>query len=616
MGDDAKDEINKMIYVAARYNDPERVEECLKLGADPMWENKKEDNMTPWIACLRGNNLDCACLMAKLSKTVDIDVLIDEKDERSPLIAAAEDGHMDFAWTLLELGCDITIEYHTDGAGMSTALKCAQLSGARDMTHMLEQATQNENLYNGAHKNDMMMIEKALQHKGSLEWRNPHDEQNRRTAIMAALLRGNKDACERLVKACVQLKANFNIQDSDGETAMTLAIRKRDYDMMDVMLKAGMDPNFPINELGCRPLHVAVLAQSLPAAELLISWGARYDVLYTYAEGGEECEDGATPEEGSPMTPEQLAKKRMVPACEGYLQQVSINEALVHAARAGDDEAFEQQLDRRAEIEWFCPYPEADTGVKLRNTALIEACQRGHTDMAVILVEREAPLDYVNSAGFTAMLLAAKNGHVGCVNALLATACEEGIDLEVICGAEHERTALLYAAAAACIQKSACHRDCALALTRAGGLEINVNVRDSDGMAPMDYCCQVGDLEMFEQLLARGAEFREPVSPQGRWPGRTPLMAAAAVGQIALVQRLLDQGFSLAQLHEVDGNGHSAKEIAALNGEHDVVHMIEEMENAVRLREQMRLLQVDALQLEKLDPPQASDVPAGARFGL
>ena len=188
------------------------------------------------------------------------------------------------------------------------------------------------------------------------------------------------------------------------------------------------------------------------------------------------------------------------------------------AANRGDTVALRRLLDAGADVDVPCKDTtgvDRDTFERSR-TPLLVAAAGGHEAAALLLVERGADVNARNSfGGATALVEAARTGQVKLVAALL-------------------------------------------------GRGAKLNARDRfDGMGTLAAAAHKGHVGIVRRLLAAGAPFEARAlieacrygryavvgllleaghSPRRAWKGTTPLRAAAAGGNVRLIQRILELG--------------------------------------------------------------------------
>ncbi|XP_027487181.1 LOW QUALITY PROTEIN: NF-kappa-B inhibitor beta-like [Corapipo altera] len=74
-----------------------------------------------------------------------------------------------------------------------------------------------------------------------------------------------------------ELRAQLESVNYDGYTPLHVAVLRRDLELVQLLLRAGADPDRPEPSCGRSPLHLAVEAQSPEVAECLLRGGARPD---------------------------------------------------------------------------------------------------------------------------------------------------------------------------------------------------------------------------------------------------------------------------------------------------------------------------------------------------
>lgn len=160
-------------------------------------------------------------------------------------------------------------------------------------------------------------------------------------------------------------------------------------------------------------------------------------------------------------------------------------------------------------------------------TPLHQACLRGNIDVANILVESAETSDTLNSAdhkdGVTPLFLAAREGHVEIVKALIA----KGANVNV--GEDEGWTSL----------HSACMNS-HIAVVReliAGGA--NANVAEFErGITPLSLAVGNSDLQIVKELISNGGALAD-MPDKG---GTTPLFRAVNKGRLNVVRELIKNG--------------------------------------------------------------------------
>lgn len=252
-----------------------------------------------------------------------------------------------------------------------------------------------------------------------------------------------------------------------GASEIADAVMHRDAGAVHALLQAKADVNAAQAD-GTTALHWAARWDDLATAELLIRAGAN---------AGAANHDGATPmflaaQNGSaPMIAELL--KAGVDANAPVLSHGET--ALMMASRSGSADAVRLLLDRGARM---------DAKDTLRGTtALMWAAEQGHAAVVELLVSRGAKPD-----AQSAVLRPLKRRGLG-----FAPASRQGGEDAPVKGG---LTALLFAAREGSM-------DCVEALVKAGA---NVNQTSADGSSPLLVAVQNGFYSMGRYLMDRGAD--------------------------------------------------------------------------------------------------------------
>ncbi len=224
--------------------------------------------------------------------------------------------------------------------------------------------------------------------------------------VADATMRGNKTA----LRSLLQRKADVNVPQTDGTTALHWAVRSDDMESVELLIRAGANVS-AANRVGATPLQLAALNGSAAIIERLVKAGANPNAALT--------KEGDT--------------------------------ALMMAARTGKTDAIKALLDNGAQVN----AKEAWGGT----TALMWAVSEGHLAAAKMLVERGANVNdrsnYVPAANgrgfegrlpveakadqaveeyasgwFTPLMFAAREGDLESARTLVAA----GADVNVISG--------------------------------------------------------------------------------------------------------------------------------------------------------------------------------------
>jgi len=250
------------------------------------------------------------------------------------------------------------------------------------------------------------------------------------------------------------------------------------------------------NAVGPAPIHRAAESAHLEALKALIA--------------------------GAPETVNHASDRRSTPLV------AAIDSGSLDAVKA----MIEAGADVNAEVQWR---PGVDSSN--RYTPLMAAVETGNPEMVRLLIAGGAAVDtgqWRRHSGNTAIHIAAKRGHLEIVKALL----EGGANPDI--PGEYSRTPL----AVAVEQRNRAMFDCLLA----GGADVNAS---HGGWTPLIVACHEGDMEFIRALIEAGAKTDQVAAhsytrdSRPRTEYRTPFIAAAEVGQLHVMQFLVDEKIDL-----------------------------------------------------------------------
>ncbi|KAL4657022.1 ankyrin repeat domain-containing protein 50-like [Arapaima gigas] len=179
---------------------------------------------------------------------------------------------------------------------------------------------------------------------------------------------------------------------------------------------------------------------------------------------------------------------------------------------------------------------------------LANAAHIGSADMVQLLLSRGADPELMDSQGQTPLILAARQGYVNVVLALLDWAARSGPDgARMVNHADSEGWTALRSAA------WGGHVEMVCMLLDAGA---EVDGCDSEGRTALRAAAWGGHEDILLTLLSKGAQVDQPDRE-----GRTPLIAAAYMGHRDAMEILLDAG---AEVDRPDGDGRTALSVAAM----------------------------------------------------
>ncbi|XP_068602317.1 ankyrin repeat domain-containing protein 50 [Brachionichthys hirsutus] len=231
--------------------------------------------------------------------------------------------------------------------------------------------------------------------------------------------------------------------------------------------------------------------------------------------------------------------------------------ALRSASWGGHSEAVRLLLDAGADVDGC----DGDG-----RTALRAAAWGGHEEIVLTLLNYGAQVDKADNNGRTPLIAAAYMGHHEAVEVLLAHNAE--VDLADGDG----RTAL--SVAALCVPTAAGVKGYGEAVSLLLERGADPGHRDHDGMTPLLLAAYEGHDDIIELLLEAGADVDETAGTDGNVAAAaaaTPLLAAAAMGRMKTVSRLLVWG---AAVDAIDCEGRTALCLAAARGSVGVVRAL------------------------------------------
>ena len=432
--------------------------------------------------------------------------------------------------------------------------------------------------------------------------------------VVDAAKSGNKAAIASLVLQ----KADVNVPEADGTTAVSWAVRQGDLEMTDRLIKAGANVT-AANRYGVTPLYLAALNGDAVIIDKLLKAGVDANAAVTE---GETALMTASRTGHVDAVKTLIAHGAVVDARENWRGQTALMWAAAEghagvirelAARGADVNArstvqkWERQVTAEPREKWLPP-----GGL----TPMYFASRQGCAECINVLASLHADLNAADQDGVTPLINALMNGHFDAAGALL----EKGADPNL---ADATGRTPLYAAVDMNTVPSSNRPGPKTIENRLTGLEIitalidhgaNPNARlkkqnpyrtkvdrGSDtmlgaGTTPFLRAARAGDAPAMRLLLKRGADPKiatgsdvpaDVSQPVRRAPGGiNPLMAAAGLGSkeedtvgrkkteadsIEAITVCLEGGVDI---NAVDGRGQTALYGAALQGYDDVVKFL------------------------------------------
>ena len=337
-----------------------------------------------------------------------------------------------------------------------------------------------------------------------------------KTALHFATKSGQKESACKLIK----LGANANAVDNDGKTALVYSIEKNHFEVFAELISLGAEANTSTRD-GETPLHCAAKKGYSHFVQELVKAGA----------GMEACDkQGNTP--------------------------------LLFAAKTGHTETVCALADAGAAVD-ACNR-RGETAVHLA------AKDRRHTKTVAQLVAYGAPLETLDSAGWTPLSRAI---HRGCTETVREL-CEAGATLEAkdkdgntclhhLVKTYHHELVKFLVNSGADVQALNCDGESALllaakldyTLAAVNLIEVGADVdrQDNDGNTPLSVASKRGNGELCCELLHYGAKVDDTTS------FFTCVCNAVKAGDVRLLGRIISIG---ASINERDKNGSSALHVA------------------------------------------------------
>jgi len=448
-----------------------------------------------------------------------------------------------------------------------------------------------------------------------------------------------KSGNDAAVISLLQQKADVNVPEADGTTAISWAVRQDDGEMVDRLIKAGANVK-AANRYGVTPLYLAALNGNADVVVRLLKAGAGANdavtegetALMTASRSGHVAVVKALIEGGATVDARENWRGQtalMWAAAEGHPDV--IKELAAHGADVNAKSSlqkWERQVTAEPREKWLPP-----GGL----TPMYFAARQGCAECITVLASLKADVNFADQDGVTPLINALMNGHFDTAGTLL----DAGADPNV---ADAVGRTPLYAAVDMNTVPSSNRPGPKTLENRMSGVEIVTKLLDKGanpnarlkkqtpyrskvdrgtdtmlgaGTTAFLRAARAGDAPMMRLLLKRGADPKIATGsdtpqdvnsgPQRRNPGGiNPLMAAAGLGSkeedtvgrkkteadaIEAIKVCLEGGVDV---NTADGRGQTALYGAALQGYDEVVKFLLSKGADPKIKDQRGFTALDA----------------------
>lgn len=209
-----------------------------------------------------------------------------------------------------------------------------------------------------------------------------------------------------LVTALLNLGADYNLPDDEGDTALHYAAFGNQAGVISVLLSSGANPN-TVNNSRCSPLHVAVSKQHLSCVKALLKASPNVNLQDSY---GDTVLHDAIGNEAN----EAVELLCATPAVDLTLRNKRGFNPLHHAALKGNIFATDKLISRARQM--------VDVKKEDGFAALHLASLNGHRAVVEsLLTDGRATIDLANNRKQTPLMLAVSQGHSAVVELLVSS---------------------------------------------------------------------------------------------------------------------------------------------------------------------------------------------------
>ena len=523
-------------YAIIADNSKETVQSIVSLGADVNTTNNHSITAL-MIACMKGN-IDAVDVLLHAGADPNI---ADTDVETLIHYAVQEDCSKEILQATIDHGADVN---STNMYG-ETALLIACKKGNIDAIHVLLNAGADPNIANakdetcihhaiveGCSKETLQAI---INHGADVNSTN----KNNVTSLMTACENGNIDAIDvllnaganpniadtesvtcihhavnggcnkEILQAIINLVADINASNMDGETALLIACKKGNIDAIDILLNAGADPNIA-DSVGVTCIqHVVFEACSKETLQAIINHGADVNStnknnvtsLMTACENGNiDAIDvllnaGANPNiadtEGVTCIHHAVnggCNKEILQAIISLVADINASNmdgetALLIACQKGNIDAIDILLNAGAD-----PNIADSVGVTCIQHVVFEACSK---ETLQAIINHGADVNSTNKNNVTSLMTACENGNIDAIDVLLNAGANPNI-------ADTEGVTCIHHAV-----NGGCNKEILQAII---SLVADINASNMDGETALLIACKKGNIDAIDILLNAGAD--------------------------------------------------------------------------------------------------------------
>ncbi len=328
------------------------------------------------------------------------------------------------------------------------------------------------------------------------------------------------------VAAALRAKADVNVPEADGTTALAWAVRQDDASLVDQLLKAGADTK-AANRYGITPLYLACQNADAAMISKLLAAGAG-------------ANDTVTEGETALMTASRSGNPEAIKVLLDHGANLEAKEswhgetALMWAAAENHPEAVKMLIDHGADVnarsnlnhwERQTTSEPREKWLPMGNlTPMMFAARQGCLECVKILADAKADISAVDPDGISVTVLAIINGHYDVADYLV----DQGANVNA---ADRTGRTALYSA-----------------------VDFHTPPQDNRP-APREIDSAVPTFTLIQDLVAHGANVNAQLKAQQPYrakldrgddtmltTGTTPLLRAAKAGDVEAVKFLLDHG--------------------------------------------------------------------------